>query len=85
MQMLTEKELTLQLTIIAMQKRLIKRGRIVRSLLRLSCINASDEEFQKALDAIVAGKIATREIGKNGAEHYVSTIQVAAVVGVTRG
>lgn len=73
MQMLTERERTFQRAILAVQRRLIHRGKMQRATVRLSCLSFCDAEFQRLLDAIVAGGIATRETGKRGGEWYVST------------
>jgi hypothetical protein len=53
-------------------------------MVRQSCLGFSDEEFQRLLDAIVLGGIATRERGKRGAEVYRSTLCLNAVE-VNRG
>lgn len=76
MQMLTEKELNFQRAVIAVQRRLIHHGRLQQSTLRLSCLSFSDEEFQRLLDAIVAGGVATRETGKRGGTWYRSTTRL---------
>lgn len=75
--MFTEKELRMQQTIIGLQRRLLKAGRLHRHQLRHSCLWTTDEEFQRILDAIVEGKIATRETGKKSGEWYRSTVEVS--------
>jgi hypothetical protein len=74
--MLTDKELHFQRAVISVQRRLIHQGKLVRSMVRQSCLGFSDEQFERLLDAIVVGGIATRERGKRGAEVYRSTIQL---------
>jgi hypothetical protein len=77
--MLTEKELQTQQAIIAIQRRLLKhapRG-YLRIQLRASCGWATDEEFQRILDAIVAGGVAIRFTGHRGAELYRSAVEVS--------
>jgi len=74
--MLTDKELRLQQTIIGLQRRLLKAGRLHRHQLRHSCLWTTDEEFQRILDAIVAGGIAIVEKGKKSGEWYRSPVEV---------
>ena len=72
--MLSERELNFQQAIFTLQKRLLRSGRIHRQQMRYSCMWANDEEFQRLLDAIVSGGIATRETGKRGGEWYRSAM-----------
>jgi hypothetical protein len=76
--MLTEKELKTQQAIISIQRRLMKRpsqGQL-RIQLRGSCGWATDEEFQRILDAVVESGIAVRVKGARGAELYRSAVEV---------
>lgn len=72
--MLTEKELNFQKAILSVQKRLLKHGSLARISVRQSCLGFDDAEFERLLDAIVAGGMATRERGKNGGELYRSVV-----------
>jgi hypothetical protein len=76
METLTAQELNFQRAILAVQRRLMQHGMLTRSTVRLSCALLSDADFQRLLDAIVAGGIATRYRGKRGGEVYRSTIQL---------
>jgi hypothetical protein len=71
---MNERELNLQRSIFAIQRRLMTRGKLFRSEVRLSCLWATDQEFQNILDAIVAGGIAIRQSGRRGAEMFVSAV-----------
>jgi hypothetical protein len=75
--MLNDRELRMQQTIIGLQRRLLKvaPAKIHRFQLRTSAAWATDEEFQRILDAIVAGGIATREAGKRSGEWYRSAVE----------
>jgi len=79
--MLTDTELRIQQTIIGLQRRLLKTspGRIARVHMRASCTWATDEEFQRILDAIVSCGIATCETGKHNKEWYRSAVEVKHV------
>jgi hypothetical protein len=72
--MVTAKELDFQRAVLAVQRRLMLYGKLSRSEVRLSCITWGDEEFQRLLDAIVAGGIATRETGPRRAEVFRSVV-----------
>jgi hypothetical protein len=71
-----ERELNFQRAIFTLQKRLFRSGRIHRNQMRYSCMWATDDDFQRLLDVIVAGGIATRETGKRGGEWYRSAMGV---------
>jgi len=71
---MTEHEVKLQRVILSMQARLLRQGKITRTDMRLSCLWATDTEFQRLLDAIVAGGIATRHTGRKGGEHYINAM-----------
>jgi hypothetical protein len=73
---MTEREINLQRSIFAIQRRLIARGKLFRSEVRLSCLWATDQEFQSILDAIVASGIATRGQGGRGAEVFTNAMGV---------
>jgi hypothetical protein len=75
--MLNDKELRIQQAIISIQRRLMKSSRgQLRIQLRGSCGWATDEEFQRILDSVVAGGIAVRVKGARGAELYRSAVEV---------
>jgi len=63
-------ELDKQRAVLAMRRRLLERDKLTRSQLRLSCVGATDAEFQTLLAEIVAGGIATRTTGKRGGEWF---------------
>jgi hypothetical protein len=75
--MTTAKELDFQRTVLAVQRRLLLRGKLSRSEVRLSCMDWTDAEFQSLLDALIASGYVTRESGQRSAEIYRSVSHAA--------
>jgi hypothetical protein len=65
-----ERELNIQRAIFTLQKRLSRSSRVYRQQMRYSCMWATDEEFQRILDSLVANGVAVRESGERGGESY---------------